>query len=345
MDDNKSKALAAALSQIEKQFGKGSIMRMGDTDVAKDIQVVSTGSLGLDLALGVGGLPRGRVIEIYGPESSGKTTLTLQVIAEMQKLGGTAAFIDAEHALDPQYAQKLGVNVSELLISQPDTGEQALEIADMLVRSGSVDVVVVDSVAALVPKAEIEGEMGDSHMGLQARLMSQALRKLTGNIKRTNTMVIFINQIRMKIGVMFGNPETTTGGNALKFYASVRLDIRRTGSIKKGDEVIGSETRVKVVKNKVAPPFKQAEFDILYGEGISRQGEIIEIGTNLKLIEKSGAWYAYKGEKIGQGKDNAREYLKEHPEVSAEIEGKIRAQVNLGLAEVVKTVVPEAGDD
>ena len=340
MDDNKSKALAAALSQIEKQFGKGSIMRMGDTDVAKDIQVVSTGSLGLDLALGVGGLPRGRVIEIYGPESSGKTTLTLQVIAEMQKLGGTAAFIDAEHALDPQYAQKLGVNVSELLISQPDTGEQALEIADMLVRSGSVDVVVVDSVAALVPKAEIEGEMGDSHMGLQARLMSQALRKLTGNIKRTNTMVIFINQIRMKIGVMFGNPETTTGGNALKFYASVRLDIRRTGSIKKGDEVIGSETRVKVVKNKVAPPFKQAEFDILYGEGISRQGEIIEIGTNLKLIEKSGAWYAYKG-----GKDNAREYLKEHPEVSAEIEGKIRAQVNLGLAEVVKTVVPEAGDD
>ena len=345
MDDNKAKALTAALSQIEKQFGKGSIMRMGDTDVAKDIQVVSTGSLGLDLALGVGGLPRGRIIEIYGPESSGKTTLTLQVIAEMQKLGGTAAFIDAEHALDPQYAQKLGVNVSELLISQPDTGEQALEIADMLVRSGSVDVVVVDSVAALVPKAEIEGEMGDSHMGLQARLMSQALRKLTGNIKRTNTMVIFINQIRMKIGVMFGNPETTTGGNALKFYASVRLDIRRTGAIKKGEEVIGSETRVKVVKNKVAPPFKQAEFDILYGEGISRQGEIIEIGTNLKLVEKSGAWYSYKGEKIGQGKDNAREYLKEHPEVAAEIEGKIRAQVNLGLADVVKTVGPEAGDD
>ncbi len=345
MDDNKAKALAAALSQIEKQFGKGSIMRMGDTDVAKDIQVVSTGSLGLDLALGVGGLPRGRVIEIYGPESSGKTTLTLQVIAEMQKLGGTAAFIDAEHALDPQYAQKLGVNVSELLISQPDTGEQALEIADMLVRSGSVDVVVIDSVAALVPKAEIEGEMGDSHMGLQARLMSQALRKLTGNIKRTNTMVIFINQIRMKIGVMFGNPETTTGGNALKFYASVRLDIRRTGAIKKGDEVIGSETRVKVVKNKVAPPFKQAEFDILYGEGISRQGEIIEIGTNLKLVEKAGAWYAYKGEKIGQGKDNARDYLKEHPEVAAEIEAKIRAQVNLGLVEVVKTVIPEAGDE
>jgi recombination protein RecA len=345
MDENKAKALAAALSQIEKQFGKGSIMRMGDTDVARDIQVVSTGSLGLDLALGVGGLPRGRVIEIYGPESSGKTTLTLQVIAEMQKLGGTAAFIDAEHALDPQYAQKLGVNVSELLISQPDTGEQALEIADMLVRSGSVDVVVVDSVAALVPKAEIEGEMGDSHMGLQARLMSQALRKLTGNIKRTNTMVIFINQIRMKIGVMFGNPETTTGGNALKFYASVRLDIRRTGAIKKGDEVIGSETRVKVVKNKVAPPFKQAEFDILYGEGISRQGEIIEIGTNLKLVEKSGAWYSYKGEKIGQGKDNAREYLKEHPEIAAEIEAKIREHANLGLGEVVKTVIPEAGDD
>ncbi|MFM9913118.1 MAG: recombinase RecA [Methylophilaceae bacterium] len=345
MDDNKAKALAAALSQIEKQFGKGSIMRMGDTDVAKDIQAVSTGSLGLDLALGIGGLPRGRVVEIYGPESSGKTTLTLQVIAEMQKLGGTAAFIDAEHALDPQYAQKLGVNVSELLISQPDTGEQALEIADMLVRSGSVDVVVIDSVAALVPKAEIEGEMGDSHMGLQARLMSQALRKLTGNIKRTNTMVIFINQIRMKIGVMFGNPETTTGGNALKFYASVRLDIRRTGAIKKGDEVIGSETRVKVVKNKVAPPFKQAEFDILYGEGISRHGEIIEIGTNLKLVEKSGAWYAYKGEKIGQGKDNAREYLKEHPEVSAEIEAKIRAHVSAGLADVVKTVMPEAGDE
>jgi recombination protein RecA len=345
MDDNKSKALAAALSQIEKQFGKGSIMRMGDTDVARDIQVVSTGSLGLDLALGVGGLPRGRVVEIYGPESSGKTTLTLQVIAEMQKLGGTAAFIDAEHALDPQYAQKLGVNVSDLLISQPDTGEQALEIADMLVRSGSVDIVVIDSVAALVPKAEIEGEMGDSHMGLQARLMSQALRKLTGNIKRTNTMVIFINQIRMKIGVMFGNPETTTGGNALKFYASVRLDIRRIGAIKRGDEVIGSETRVKVVKNKVAPPFKQAEFDILYGEGISRQGEVIELGTTLKLIEKSGAWYAYKGEKIGQGKDNARDYLKEHPEVSAEIEGKIREHANMGLGEVVKTVMPESGDD
>jgi recombination protein RecA len=324
MDENRSKALAAALSQIEKQFGKGSIMRMGDTDVAGDIQAVSTGSLGLDIALGIGGLPRGRIVEIYGPESSGKTTLTLSVIAEMQKLGGVAAFIDAEHALDPQYAQKLGVNVSELLISQPDTGEQALEIADMLVRSGSVDIVVVDSVAALTPKAEIEGEMGDSHMGLQARLMSQALRKLTANIKRTNTLVIFINQIRMKIGVMFGNPETTTGGNALKFYASVRLDIRRTGAIKKGDEVIGSETRVKVVKNKVAPPFKQAEFDILYGEGISREGEIIEMGSNLKLVEKAGAWYSYKGEKIGQGKDNAREYLKEHPEVANEIDAKIR---------------------
>ena len=346
MDENKSKALAAALSQIEKQFGKGSIMRMGDHDVAGDIQAVSTGSLGLDLALGIGGLPRGRVVEIYGPESSGKTTLTLQVIAEMQKLGGVAAFIDAEHALDPQYAAKLGVNVPDLLISQPDTGEQALEIADMLVRSGSVDVVVVDSVAALTPKAEIEGEMGDSHMGLQARLMSQALRKLTANIKRTNTLVIFINQIRMKIGVMFGNPETTTGGNALKFYASVRMDIRRTGSIKKGDEVIGSETRVKVVKNKVAPPFRQAEFDILYGEGISREGEIIEIGVNMKLVEKSGAWYAYKGDKIGQGKDNAREYLKEHPEVAQEIEAKIRAAVMSGGAEVaVKTVMPEAGDD
>ena len=325
MDDNKSKALAAALSQIEKQFGKGSIMRLGDTEVAEDIQAVSTGSLGLDIALGIGGLPRGRVIEIYGPESSGKTTLTLSVIAQMQKMGGTAAFIDAEHALDPQYAQKLGVNVGELLISQPDTGEQALEIADMLVRSGSVDIVVVDSVAALVPKAEIEGEMGDSHMGLQARLMSQALRKLTGNIKRTNTMVIFINQIRMKIGVMFGNPETTTGGNALKFYASVRLDIRRTGAIKRGDEVIGSETRVKIVKNKVAPPFKQAEFDILYGEGISREGEILELGSDLKIVEKAGAWYSYNGEKIGQGKDNSREYLKEHPEEADEIYAKILA--------------------
>ncbi|BCB27827.1 protein RecA [Sulfurimicrobium lacus] len=336
MDDNKSKALAAALGQIEKQFGKGSIMRLGDHAAMQDIQVVSTGSLGLDIALGVGGLPRGRVVEIYGPESSGKTTLTLQVIAEMQKLGGTAAFIDAEHALDPQYAQKLGVKVADLLISQPDTGEQALEIADMLVRSGSVDIVVIDSVAALTPKAEIEGEMGDSHMGLQARLMSQALRKLTANIKRTNTLVIFINQIRMKIGVMFGNPETTTGGNALKFYASVRLDIRRTGAIKKGDEVIGSETRVKVVKNKVAPPFKQAEFDILYGEGISREGEIIDMGVDHKFIEKSGAWYSYKGEKIGQGKDNVREYLKEHKDIASEIEAKVREAVGVsGLPTIV----------
>lgn len=329
MDDNKSKALAAALSQIEKQFGKGSIMRMGDADIGEDLQVVSTGSLGLDIALGVGGLPRGRIVEIYGPESSGKTTLTLSAIAEMQKLGGTAAFIDAEHALDPQYAAKLGVNVPDLLISQPDTGEQALEIADMLVRSGSVDIVVVDSVAALTPRAEIEGEMGDSHMGLQARLMSQALRKLTGNIKRTNTLVIFINQIRMKIGVMFGNPETTTGGNALKFYSSVRLDIRRTGAIKKGDEVIGSETKVKVIKNKVAPPFKQAEFDIMYGEGISRLGEVIELGTNLKLVEKSGAWYSYNGEKIGQGKENAKEFLRENPAIAAEIEAKIRDSSNV----------------
>lgn len=325
MDDNKSKALAAALAQIEKQFGKGSVMRMDDSDVIEDIQSVSTGSLGLDIALGIGGLPRGRVVEIYGPESSGKTSLTLSVIAQMQKLGGIAAFIDAEHALDPQYAAKLGVVVPDLLISQPDTGEQALEIADMLVRSGSVDIVVIDSVAALTPRAEIEGEMGDSHMGLQARLMSQALRKLTGNIKKTNTLVIFINQIRMKIGVMFGNPETTTGGNALKFYASVRLDIRRIGAIKKGDEVVGAETRVKVVKNKVAPPFKQAEFDVLYGEGISREGEIIEIGAQLKFIEKAGAWYSYNGEKIGQGKDNAREFLKENPKIAQEIEDKIRA--------------------
>jgi recombination protein RecA len=329
MDDNKAKALAAALSQIEKQFGKGSIMRLGENDTSQDIQVVSTGSLGLDLALGIGGLPRGRIVEIYGPESSGKTTLTLQVIAEAQKLGGTAAFIDAEHALDPQYARKLGVHVEDLLISQPDNGEQALEIADMLVRSGSIDIVVVDSVAALTPKAEIEGEMGDQLPGLQARLMSQALRKLTANIKRSNTLVIFINQIRMKIGVMFGNPETTTGGNALKFYASVRIDIRRTGSIKKGEEVIGSETRCKVVKNKVAPPFRTAEFDILYGEGISRQGEIIELGVLHRIVEKSGAWYAYKGDKIGQGKDNAREFLKEHPEVAAEIEQRIREIVGV----------------
>jgi recombination protein RecA len=315
------------LSQIEKQFGKGSIMRLGEKEVAKDLDVVSTGSLGLDLALGVGGLPRGRVVEIYGPESSGKTTLALSVIAQMQKMGGNAAFIDAEHALDPQYAQKLGCNVSELLISQPDNGEQALEITDMLVRSGSVDVVVIDSVAALTPKAEIEGEMGEPQMGLQARLMSQALRKLTANIKRSNTLVIFINQIRMKIGVMFGNPETTTGGNALKFYASVRIDIRRTGSIKKGEEVIGNETRAKVVKNKVAPPFRQAEFDILYGEGISREGEIIELGVLYKLIEKSGAWYSYGKDRIGQGKDNTRDFLKSNPEMAKEIEAKIRAHV------------------
>ncbi|MFZ1852860.1 MAG: recombinase RecA [Nitrosomonas sp.] len=343
MDENRSKALDAALSQIEKQFGKGSIMRLGANDVAYDIQVVSTGSLGLDIALGVGGLPRGRIIEIYGPESSGKTTLTLQVIAEMQKLGGTAAFIDAEHALDPQYAQKIGINVKELLISQPDNGEQALEIADMLVRSGSVDIIVVDSVAALTPRAEIEGDMGDPQMGLQARLMSQALRKLTANIKRSNTMVIFINQIRMKIGVMFGNPETTTGGNALKFYASVRLDIRRTGSIKKGEEVIGNETRVKVVKNKVAPPFKQADFDILYGEGISRESEVIELGVLHKIIDKSGAWYAYKGEKIGQGKDNVRDYLKEHKEIAQEIEQKIRAIV--GIAEATTSVKEKTKDE
>jgi len=321
---DKSKALAAALSQIEKQFGKGSIMRLGAGEVMEDIEVVSTGSLGLDIALGIGGLPRGRVVEIYGPESSGKTTLTLQVIAEMQKLGGVAAFIDAEHALDPQYAQKLGVELTDLLISQPDTGEQALEICDALVRSGSVDLIVIDSVAALTPKAEIEGEMGDSLPGLQARLMSQALRKLTGSIKRTNTLVIFINQIRMKIGVMFGNPETTTGGNALKFYASVRLDIRRTGSIKKGEEVIGSETKVKVVKNKVAPPFKVAQFDILYGEGISREGEIVDLGAELNIVDKSGSWYSYNGDRIGQGKDNAREYLRSNPEVALEIENKIR---------------------
>jgi recombination protein RecA len=329
MDENKAKALQAALSQIEKQFGKGAIMKMGDKDVEKGIQVVSTGSLGLDMALGVGGLPRGRVVEIYGPESSGKTTLTLQVIANVQKLGGTAAFIDAEHALDPQYAQRLGVDTSELLLSQPDNGEQALEIADMLVRSASVDCVVIDSVAALTPKAEIEGEMGEPQMGLQARLMSQALRKLTANIKRSNTLVIFINQIRMKIGVMFGNPETTTGGNALKFYASVRIDIRRIGSIKKGEEVIGSETRVKVVKNKVAPPFKTAEFDILYNEGISREGEIIELGVIHRIVEKSGAWYAYNGEKIGQGKDNSREYLKDNPQIAHEIEAKIREAVGI----------------
>jgi recombination protein RecA len=331
LNTEKAKALQAALAQIEKQFGKGSIMRLGEGEVIEDIQVVSTGSLGLDIALGVGGLPRGRVVEIYGPESSGKTTLTLQVIAEMQKLGGTAAFIDAEHALDIQYAQKLGVNLQELLISQPDTGEQALEIVDALVRSGSVDLVVVDSVAALTPKAELEGEMGDSLPGLQARLMSQALRKLTGTIKKTNTMVIFINQIRMKIGVMFGNPETTTGGNALKFYASVRLDIRRTGNIKKGEEIVGNETKVKVVKNKVSPPFKVAEFDILYGEGISREGEVIDMGVEARILDKSGAWYAYNGEKIGQGKDNAREFLRENPELAREIENKVRESLGIPL--------------
>lgn len=331
LNTEKAKALQAALAQIEKQFGKGSIMRLGEGEVIEDIQVVSTGSLGLDIALGVGGLPRGRVVEIYGPESSGKTTLTLQVIAEMQKQGGTCAFIDAEHALDIQYAQKLGVDLQELLISQPDTGEQALEIVDALVRSGSIDLIVVDSVAALTPKAELEGEMGDSLPGLQARLMSQALRKLTATIKKTNTMVIFINQIRMKIGVMFGNPETTTGGNALKFYASVRLDIRRTGNIKKGEEVIGSETKVKVVKNKVSPPFKTAEFDILYGEGISREGEIVDMGVAHRIVEKSGAWYAYNGEKIGQGKDNAREFLRENADIAHEIENKIREAVGIAL--------------
>ncbi|RZJ07433.1 MAG: recombinase RecA [Rubrivivax sp.] len=331
LNTEKAKALQAALSQIEKQFGKGSIMRLGEGEVIEDIQVVSTGSLGLDIALGVGGLPRGRVVEIYGPESSGKTTLTLQVIAEMQKLAGTCAFIDAEHALDIQYAQKLGVNLQDLLISQPDTGEQALEIVDALVRSGSVDLIVIDSVAALTPKAELEGEMGDSLPGLQARLMSQALRKLTATIKKANCMVIFINQIRMKIGVMFGSPETTTGGNALKFYASVRLDIRRIGSIKKGEEVIGSETKVKVVKNKVSPPFKTAEFDILYGEGISREGEIVDMGVVAKIVEKSGSWYAYQGEKIGQGKDNAREFLRENPDVAREIENKIRESLGVAL--------------
>jgi recombination protein RecA len=342
MDDNKSKALAAALSQIEKQFGKGSIMKM-DAEAIKDIEVVSTGSLGLDLALGVGGLPRGRVVEVYGPESSGKTTLTLQVIAEVQKAGGTAAFIDAENALDVTYAGKLGVKTEDLLISQPDTGEQALEIADMLVRSGAIDVIVIDSVAALTPKAEIEGEMGEPQMGLQARLMSQALRKLTANIKRTNTLVIFINQIRMKIGVLFGNPETTTGGNALKFYASVRMDIRRIGSIKKGDEVIGSETRVKVVKNKVAPPFKQAEFDIMYGDGISREGEVLEIGVNLGVLEKSGAWYIHNGDRLGQGKDNARDFLKENPQLAREIEAKIREKA--GIAKAAPAAAAEPAEE
>jgi recombination protein RecA len=327
VDENRKKALAAALSQIEKQFGKGSVMRLGDSPSIWDVESVPTGSLGLDIALGIGGLPRGRVIEIYGPESSGKTTLTLQVVAEIQKAGGTAAFVDAEHALDPSYAEKLGVNITELLVSQPDTGEQALEITDMLVRSGAVDIVVIDSVAALTPKAEIEGEMGDAQMGAHARLMSQALRKLTGNIKRSNTMVIFINQIRMKIGVMFGNPETTTGGNALKFYASVRLDIRRIGAIKNGEEVVGNQTRVKVVKNKVAPPFREAEFEIMYGKGISHEGEIIELGSNNNIIEKSGSWYSYKGERIGQGKDNTRAWLQANPKVAAEIEEQIRAKL------------------
>ena len=324
MDDSRKRALNSALSQIERQFGKGAIMRMGDPSAVRDIEVVSTGSLGLDLALGVGGLPRGRVMEVYGPESSGKTTLALEVIAHTQRDGGTAAFIDAEHALDPQYAEKIGVDVDELLVSQPDTGEQALEIADMIVRSGAVDVVVIDSVAALTPKAELEGEMGDSHVGLQARLMSQALRKLTANIKRSNTLVIFINQIRMKIGVMFGSPETTTGGNALKFYATVRLDIRRIGAIKKQDEVIGNQTRIKVVKNKVAPPFKQVEFDILYGEGISREGELIDLGVKHGIIEKSGAWYSYQGDRIGQGRDNVREFLKAHQETAHAIETALR---------------------
>lgn len=342
MDDNKSKALAAALSQIEKQFGKGSIMRMGDSTIERDIQTVSTGSLGLDIALGLGGLPRGRVVEVYGPESSGKTTLTLQVIAEVQKLGGVAAFIDAEHALDIGYAEKLGVNIEDLLLSQPDTGEQALEISDMLVRSGGIDIVVIDSVAALTPKAEIEGEMGDQLPGLQARLMSQALRKLTANIQRTNTMVIFINQIRMKIGVMFGSPETTTGGNALKFYASVRLDIRRTGAIKKGDEVIGSETRCKVVKNKIAPPFKEAHFDILYGEGISREGEIVDLGVVHKIVDKSGSWYAYAGNKIGQGKDNVREFLRANPALAREIENKVRVEAGLKEMQTIQAAAPEA---
>jgi recombination protein RecA len=345
MDEDRKKALAQALGQIEKQFGKGSVMRMGDSTSIRDIEVISTGSLGLDVALGIGGLPKGRVVEIYGPESSGKTTLTLQVIAEAQKAGGTAAFIDAEHALDPNYAEKLGVDVDELLVSQPDTGEQALEITDMLVRSGAVDIIVIDSVAALTPKAEIEGEMGDSHMGLQARLMSQALRKLAANIKRSNVMVVFINQIRMKIGVMFGSPETTTGGNALKFYASVRLDIRRIGAIKKGDEVVGNQTRVKVVKNKVSPPFKQAEFEIIYGEGISRLGELIDLGVQHDIVNKAGSWYSYGDDRIGQGKDKAKEFLREHPEMADEIERKIRAILMPPKLKVVEDVVENAADD
>ncbi|WAR45609.1 recombinase RecA [Methylomonas rapida] len=344
MDENKKKALGAALMQIEKQFGKGSVMRMGDVAATRDIEVVSTGSLSVDIALGCGGLPRGRIIEIYGPESSGKTTLTLQTIAQVQKLGGTAAFVDAEHALDPVYAQKIGVNIDDLLVSQPDTGEQALEITDMLVRSGAVDIVVIDSVAALTPKAEIEGDMGDSHMGLQARLMSQALRKLTANIKRSNTLVIFINQLRMKIGVMFGNPETTTGGNALKFYASVRMDIRRIGAIKKGDEVIGNETRVKIVKNKVAPPFKQADFEILYGEGVSFYGELVDLGVEYGFVQKSGSWYSYGDEKIGQGKDNAKQFLKDNPNKAAELEKAIREKAFAKLATLPATA-PDAEDD
>ncbi len=330
MDSNKAKALSAALGQIEKQFGKGAVMRLGDAERIQNIDAVPTGSLGLDIALGIGGLPRGRVVEIYGPEASGKTTLALQAVAEVQKAGGTAAFVDAEHALDPNYAERLGVNVDDLLVSQPDTGEQALEITDMLVRSGAVGTVVIDSVAALTPKAEIEGEMGDSHMGLQARLMSQALRKLTGNIKRSNTLVIFINQIRMKIGVMFGNPETTTGGNALKFYATVRLDIRRIGAIKKGEEIIGNQTRVKVVKNKLAPPFRKCEFDILYNEGISKEGELIDLGVAEGIVDKSGAWYSYNRDRIGQGRDNARQFLKDKPEIAAEIEARIREKLNIG---------------
>ena len=342
MDDNKKKALSAALGQIEKQFGKGTIMRMGDDAVSRDIDVISTGSLGLDLALGIGGLPRGRVCEIYGPESSGKTTMTLQVIAECQKAGGTAAFVDAEHALDPEYARKLGVDVDELLISQPDTGDQALEIVDMLVRSSAVDIIVVDSVAALTPKAEIEGDMGDSHVGLQARLMSQALRKLTGNIKRTNTLVIFINQIRMKIGVMFGSPETTTGGNALKFYCSVRMDIRRIGAIKRGDEIVGNETRVKVIKNKMAPPFRQTEFEILYGEGVSREGELIDLGVQNGLVDKAGAWYSYNGDRIGQGKENVRKHMLENPGMADEIDTKLREML---LTKKAPKGTKEEGED
>jgi recombination protein RecA len=345
VDDNRKQALAAALTQIERQFGKGAIMRLGDGSAIADVQVISTGSLTLDLALGIGGLPRGRVVEVYGPESSGKTTLTLQVIAECQKVGGTAAFVDAEHALDPQYAENLGVKVEDLLVSQPDTGEQALEITDMLVRSGAVDIVVIDSVAALTPKAEIEGDMGDHHVGLQARLMSQALRKLTANIKRSNCMVVFINQIRMKIGVMFGSPETTTGGNALKFYSSVRLDIRRIGALKKGDEIVGNQTRVKVVKNKMAPPFKKAEFEILYGEGISREGELIDLGVEHNMVDKAGAWYSYKGDRIGQGKENVRQYLKDHPAMAEDIDTRLRAELMPGKQKAEQTEEVAEGEE